>query len=80
MSDGSSKPIKDIKAGDLIKTRSATNNQKLLSAKVARVYQHQVIGYYLINNHLKVTGEHNLFINGRWLTVRDIKIGDSLPV
>lgn len=77
MADGKSKDIEEIKPGDNIKTRQSFTNKKLVSAKVKEVFTHQVSGYLLINNHLRVTKEHNLYVNGRWLTAGEVKIGDS---
>lgn len=74
---GKSKAIEDIKVGDFIKTLQDPLSNKLIAAKVIKTFQHQVAGFLVINNHLRVTGEHNLYINGRWMTASEVKIGDS---
>ena len=71
-----SKNIEDIKVGDQIITRESATSNKLVSAKVVRVFQHLENNYLLINNHLRVTPEHNLYINGRWLTAGEARVGD----
>lgn len=77
MSDGSSKSIEKIKIGDTVKTLVDPSSNKLVSAKVLDVFVHNVSGYLLINNHLRVTTEHNLYINGRWMVAGEAKVGDE---
>ncbi len=77
MSDGKTKNIEDVKVGDKVKTLTSSDSDKLVSAKVIKTFVHKLAGYLVINNHLRVTGEHNLFINGRWMTALEAKVGDS---
>ncbi len=77
MSDGKTKNIENIKVGDKIKTLASLNSDKMVNAKVIKTFSHQLSGYLVINNHLRVTGEHNLFINGRWMTASEAREGDS---
>jgi hypothetical protein len=77
MSDGKAKNIEEVKEGDIIKTRTSIQNSKLVDAKVQKTFSHTVSGYLLINNTLRVTSEHNLYINGRWLTAGQARVGDS---
>ncbi len=76
LGSGKTKAIESIKVGDTIKTLQSPTSSKLTSAKVTKVFTHQVAGYLLLNNHLRVTGEHNLYINGRWMTASEAKVGD----
>jgi len=79
MADGSYKEIKDIKAGDYIITKKAPDSDELVKAEVIRsmVYDGWD-GYLIINNKLKVTTNHMIYINGEWKEAGEIKIGDRL--
>lgn len=76
MEDGKTKEIQDIKVGDIVKSFLSPLSRKIATAKVSKVFTHQVVGYLVINNHLRVTGEHNLYINGRFMTASEVKVGD----
>ncbi len=76
MGNGKTKNIEDVVVGDSIKTLQSPSSTKSVSAKVIQVFRHQVSGYYLINNRLRVTAEHNLYINGRFMTAGEVKVGD----
>jgi len=79
MVDGSYKEIKDIKAGDYIITRKAPDSNELVKAEVIRsmVYDGWD-GYLIINNKLKVTTNHMIYVNGEWKEAGEIRIGDRL--
>lgn len=77
LGSGKTKNIEDIKVGDIIKTLQSPLSGKLVTAKVIKTFEHQVAGYLVFNNHLRVTGEHNLYINGRFMTASEVKVGDS---
>jgi len=77
LANNTTKNIENIVIGDKVKTRTGVNDGKLVDAKVLDVQKHEVGSYLLINRQLRVTPEHNLFINGRWMTAAEIKIGDS---
>lgn len=78
MSDGREKNIEDITIDDSIKTRSSDTNSVLATDSVTRIFYH-VVNYYLtINNKLKITPIHRIFVNGIWKQASDIKIGDYL--
>ena len=76
MGNGQVKNIEDVVVGDTIKTLQSPSSTKTVSAKVVRVFQHQVFGYLIINDRLRVTAEHNLYINGRFMTAGEVKTGD----
>ncbi|HCQ31256.1 TPA: hypothetical protein DIU27_02650 [Candidatus Collierbacteria bacterium] len=76
LSNGKTKNIEDIKVGDQIKTLQTPLSAKMVTAKVTGIFKHQVAGYLTINGHLRVTGEHNLYINGRFMTASEVKVGD----
>lgn len=72
------KNIEEIKVGDTILTRKHQNSEELVPAKVTNVMKHQVAGYLTLNGFLKVTPEHNLYANGRWMTAGEINLGDYI--
>ncbi|HEC82099.1 MAG TPA: hypothetical protein ENI42_06745, partial [Thermoplasmatales archaeon] len=55
---------------------------KIVVSWVTKLYHHtseEMLDYYLIiNNRLKVTPEHSLYVNGNWKNAWAIKIGDNL--
>ncbi len=69
------KDIKDVKIGDQIITLDLDSN-KQVSAVVQGVSKHLVNSYLIINNTLKVTPEHRLYINDSWQYAGLVKIGD----
>lgn len=75
---GREKNIEDVKAGDVIVTRESESSGRLVEARVGRTLKHIVGQYLVINNTLRVTPEHNLYVNGRWMVAEDVKLGDSL--
>jgi len=81
MSDGSSKNIENVMIGDDVTSYDVTN-KKLVSAKVSEVFHHvgdeMSESYLIINEKLRVTSNHPLFINGKWKQAGDAKIGDNL--
>ncbi len=78
LADGSTKPIEKIKDGDQILTRQSDNRSKLVKAEVTDTHQVEVSGYFVINQQLKVTGEHRVFANGYFKRVDHLQSGDKL--
>ncbi len=78
MADGSRKPIADVQVGDMVLTRQSPDNPALVAARVKGTTQHFVDTYLEINNSLKVTPEHIVYLNGRWQPIGTAHIGDSL--
>lgn len=78
MKDGDTRPIEDIKIGDEILTLKNENSGELVPAIVQGISQHFVDEYLTINNSLKVTAEHKIFINGKWGFAGNAKVGDML--
>lgn len=72
------KSIEDIRLGDIVMTRRDAHSGELIPARVGLVGSHLVNGYLLINDTLKVTANHPLFVNGRWAQAGLIKEGDLL--
>lgn len=78
MADGKYKPIKDVGEGDWILTKENEKSDKMVSAKVARASKHTVDNYLVINNELKVTGNHPIFVNNNWKQAGTVELGDKL--
>ncbi len=78
MGDGNYKKISEVRIGDEIQTKENEDSDKLVTAKVINTMEHLVDGYLLINDNLKVTGEHIIYLNGRWQVAENAKVGDYL--
>lgn len=81
LADGSSKCIEDIAEGEKILSFNPIEG-KFSYASVVRVYKHEpeeMPPYYLvINNRLRITPNHLVYVNGRWVTAENIRVGDIL--
>lgn len=78
MSDGKTKPIKEVKTGDTILTRKSESASDLVGAKVIGIHSQEVSGYLIINGNLRITTNHRLWVNGGWQEAGNIQKGDSL--
>jgi len=78
MADGTTKNIEDIKSGDNILTKESVRSSKLVRAKVTSVQTAEDSGYLIINNKLKITPDHVLWVNNSWSTADNIQKGDTL--
>jgi len=76
-----SKNIEDIKIGDIVITYNTLTN-KLENKRVFKIFEHpeEENGdhYLLINNKIKVTPNHPVYINGKIQKIEDAKIGDHI--
>jgi len=77
MSDGKSKPIKDVKIGEMVLTREK-NSKQLVKGRVENVHKAEVSGYLIINGNLKLTPNHIIFVNGDFKEAGFAQIGDKL--
>ncbi|RLF57982.1 MAG: hypothetical protein DRN25_05760, partial [Thermoplasmata archaeon] len=79
MADGSLKSIEDIKVGDLVKSYDIESKEWKVGI-VTKVFHHspeEMGDYYLIiNNELRVTPNHPVYLNGKWMTAGELKVGD----
>ena len=78
MADGTLKNIEKIKPGDEILTWANGKTKRWVKAVVQSVSNHWAREYIIINDFLKVTPEHKIFVNGRWTYAGDVKVGDKL--
>jgi hypothetical protein len=70
--------IEKIKTGDVILTRSSDFFNQLVEDVVVKTFRHIVNEYIVINNSLNVTPIHRIYLNRRWQTAAETKIGDIL--
>lgn len=78
MFNGSQKKIEDIQPGDVILTRESDRSNQLTQATVKQLFKQRSAGYLIVNQNLRLTPEHVLWINGQWLSANHIALGDQL--
>lgn len=78
LADGSTKPIEEVRVGDIVLTRTGQVDSSLVSAAVSAVHVVEVSGVLVINGALRVTPEHRLFSDGEWRAAGDLQIGNGL--
>jgi PKD repeat protein len=82
MADNTYKNIEDVQVGELIKSFDE-EKQIVTIGTVLNVFHHtspeqMTNSYLIINNLLKVTDNHPIFVNNNWIDADEIKIGDKL--
>lgn len=78
MADGSEKAIEDVRKGDKVLTFADPISRQLVEGEVSETWKHAVAEYVVINDELKVTPEHQMFSNGRFIDAGLLKEGDWL--
>jgi len=77
MDDGETKNIEDVHEGEHILTFDENGNN-LVQAQVIKTHSAVVDGYLTINNTLRVTDNHIVWVNNTWKRAGDIRIGDRM--
>ncbi|MEA3323228.1 MAG: alpha-2-macroglobulin family protein, partial [Patescibacteria group bacterium] len=77
MDDGETKNIEDIREGEHILT-FGENENNLVQAQVIKTHSAVVDGYLTINNTLRVTDNHIVWVNNAWKRAGDMRIGDRM--
>lgn len=81
MADDTYKNIENIQIGDLVKSYDP-DTQMIVTTEVTRTFRHaaeEMADHYLIiNNNLRVTPRHKIFVNNKWIIAGEIKIGDKI--
>ena len=79
MADRTQKNIEDVKVGDEILSFNQ-DSKKLEKDKVAGVDKNPTYhnDYFIFNNTLKTSSDHEIFVNNGFKQAQDIKIGDLL--
>ncbi len=74
------KAIENLRVGDEILTRKSETSSKLVKTKIKQIGSYLVDGYIVVNNKLRLTPNHTLFVNGSWKRVGEIEVGDVLTI
>ena len=79
MADGSQRPIERIFAGERV-TAFDLDEQEWTNAEVteAQAFRQASMGYYVVNERLRVSPVHQLAVNGSWKSASDLQPGDWL--
>jgi hypothetical protein len=78
MSNGETRNIEDVRIGDQVLSLIDSNSGNKKIVTVQGVHSYLVDNYMVINNELEVTGEHEIFLNGKWDYAGNAKVGDTL--
>lgn len=78
MADGSSKPIEQVRIGDQVLSFANETYGDKKVVTVQGVHSYIVDNYMIINDSLQVTGEHEIFLNGKWRYAGYAQVGDEL--
>ena len=71
------KNIEDVKIGDKILSYNESSEETAVS-EVLNTFTHETDGYLIINEKLKLTGNHPIFLNGKWARTDFAKLNDYL--
>ena len=81
MSDGSYKSIEDVEVGDRVQSLDVRSGKDVVGV-VAKTLHHRPDEmpdhYLIIDGSLRVTPNHHLSRNGRWVRADAVKVGDFL--
>ena len=78
MADFSVKNIEEVQMGDKVLSFNETTG-KNVGSEVVNKFIHIFTGNYLvINKQLKVTPEHLMYVNGKWVHAGSVRVGDVL--
>ncbi len=77
MADGSFRPIEKVKVGDNVLAFDEESGE-LKPDKVTEFFEHTTEKYLIINGRLKVTDNHPVYSNGKWVEAGELKVGDKL--
>ncbi len=69
--------INKLKVGDKVVSYDLETRQQVTST-VSKLYEIERTNYYLLNQNIKVTGEHPFYVGGTWKPVEELRIGDLL--
>ena len=78
MSDGTTKPISEVRIGDEVFTFTSPGDMTLVPARVVNTLEHNVDKYLVINGLLTVTPEHIVWLNDQWQPIGNARVGDRI--
>lgn len=77
LSDNSKKQIQHIQKGDKVLSYDL-EKKEIVASEVLNVFSHEENEYLIVNEKIKVTPYHNMYINGEWKQIGKAKVGDEL--
>jgi len=77
MDSGEAKNIIEVKVGDKIKSVDLKSG-KLVTGSVTKFFVHDVSSYIIVNDRIKITPNHPVYFNKKWVPVGSLKLGDEL--
>jgi hypothetical protein len=77
LADGKTKPIENLKVGDLVLAFDE-KSKTLKKDKVKETFQHDAEEYLIVNGSLKVTSNHPVYSEGKWVEIGSLKEGENL--
>jgi hypothetical protein len=79
MADGSTKYIEQINVGDAVISYDFDKETNIPNS-VVKTTKHEVAGFYIINDSISVTGNHEFYLpdTKQWIRVDQLKTGDVL--
>ncbi|RMG39322.1 MAG: hypothetical protein D6719_13620 [Candidatus Dadabacteria bacterium] len=77
MADGSTKPVQDIRVGDLV-TSWDDKSKTVTTGKVIAFQSKLAPEYYILNDKIEATPTHPFMVNGKWTAVAAIEPGDVI--
>lgn len=77
LADGRSMPIEQLTVGELVMAYDETAHD-LKPDAVKETFIHVVDGYLIVNGHLRVTPNHPVYADGRWVEIGLLRVGDQL--
>lgn len=79
MANGDYKNIEDLIIGEMVLSYDL-DNKKIIHTEISKTTKHINIkeNLYWINGFLGITGEHPVYINEKWVPIKEAKIGDVL--
>ncbi len=75
--DGTTRPIEKFKVGDKVLAFDA-EGKTFKEDTVKQFFEHDADLYLIVNGHLKVTPNHPVYSDGKWVQIGSLKVGDSL--
>ncbi|MEI6532312.1 MAG: MG2 domain-containing protein [Candidatus Roizmanbacteria bacterium] len=78
MNNGADKIIENINVGDVVLSRISPSVNILIPDVVTRTFRHIVSEYLTINETIKVTPIHRIYVNKEWKQASEIQVGDEV--
>ncbi|MEM4034856.1 MAG: polymorphic toxin-type HINT domain-containing protein, partial [Candidatus Micrarchaeaceae archaeon] len=70
-------PASEVKIGDIILSYDFATG-KLIPSTITYVQTFEANNTYVFNGNLRVDSHEVIYVNGKWIRAKNIKVGDSL--